>query len=182
MSSRSAISTPPTPSPELPMGIRAYAFRRGVTSPAVTKAVRDGRLKASIVYVDGQPKIGDPDLADREWVDGSSRSPAIAASGTSAPRRDDDQPTLADASRQQKIWQARTAELEYRQAAGELVEREAITMRWADICTRVRTHLMGVPGKLKARYPELTLEQIAHITAGIREALEDLADGCDVSR
>ena len=155
-----------------PMGIRAYARRRGVTQTAVSLAVKSGRLKASVVRVNGAPKIADPDLADREWRDGTN-----AAMVRSPHRTDPSGITMAEACRDQKIWQARKAELEYRQAAGELVDRRELTTRWADVCTRVRTRLMGVPGKIKARHPELSLEQVAELTAGIREALEDLADG-----
>lgn len=49
------------------MSLRAYGRRRGVSGEAVSKAVDDGRLVRSVVVVRGQPKIADPDLADREW-------------------------------------------------------------------------------------------------------------------
>jgi hypothetical protein len=49
------------------MSLSAYARRRGVSVEAVSKAVERGRLRGSIVMVDGKPKIGDAELADHEW-------------------------------------------------------------------------------------------------------------------
>lgn len=77
------------------MSLRAYARRRGTSAPSVLRAIKRGRLKASLVYIDGVAQIADPDLADREWSTNTdhSRAPGYvkerdaAASGvqTSAP-------------------------------------------------------------------------------------------------
>lgn len=50
-----------------PLSFLAYAKRRGVSSEAVRKAHSDGRLRESVVMVNGKPKIRDPEVADREW-------------------------------------------------------------------------------------------------------------------
>ncbi len=50
-----------------PMSLSEYARRRGVSVEAVSKAVKAGRLRGSIVTVDGKPKIADAELADHEW-------------------------------------------------------------------------------------------------------------------
>jgi phage terminase Nu1 subunit (DNA packaging protein) len=50
-----------------PMSLSAYARRRGVSVEAVSKAVERGRLRGSVVMVDGKPKICDAELADHEW-------------------------------------------------------------------------------------------------------------------
>ena len=55
--------------PSQPLSLTAYAKRRGVSAVAVSKAVKRGRLRESVVTVDGQPKIADPELADREWAE-----------------------------------------------------------------------------------------------------------------
>lgn len=54
------------------MSLLEYSKRRGVSVVSVQRAVQKGRLKACIVLVQTRtgkklPKIGDPDLADREW-------------------------------------------------------------------------------------------------------------------
>jgi hypothetical protein len=75
--------------------LRAYAKRRaaaglpGSSPEAVSKAVKSGRLSRSIVLVDGEPKIADPELADREWM--ARSAPRIV------PRGDGDQPVTAAA-------------------------------------------------------------------------------------
>ena len=38
-----------------------------MSKEAVSKAIAQGRLLASLVMVDGHAKIADPDLADEEW-------------------------------------------------------------------------------------------------------------------
>lgn len=50
-----------------PISLAAYARHRGVKPPTVTKALKRGRLKLSVVYVDGRPMISDAALADEEW-------------------------------------------------------------------------------------------------------------------
>ena len=50
-----------------PLSIRAYARHRGVSQPAVQKAIRKGRLSASIRQVNGRAVIVDVALADQEW-------------------------------------------------------------------------------------------------------------------
>lgn len=51
-----------------PLSFLAYSKRRGVSAEAVRKAHSDGRLRKSVVRVNGKPKIRDPELADREWL------------------------------------------------------------------------------------------------------------------
>jgi hypothetical protein len=68
------------------MSLGAYARRGGVSKVAVSKAIAAGRFHASVVRIDGAPKIGDPDLADREWAANSRPGPGPAASEASPPR------------------------------------------------------------------------------------------------
>lgn len=78
------------------MSLTEYAKRRGVSAVAVSKAVARGRLSASVARDErGQPKIADPELADREWeertrkrVDMPPRA-VIATPRTVPPQRDE---------------------------------------------------------------------------------------------
>lgn len=47
-----------------PMSQREYAKRRGVSQAAVSRAIKAGRLRASVAP---GGRIADPELADREW-------------------------------------------------------------------------------------------------------------------
>jgi hypothetical protein len=82
-----------TTTPRTPISLRAYAKRRaaaglpGSSPEAVSKAVKAGRLSRSVVLVDGEPKIADPELADREWL--ARSAPRIVARG------EGDQPVTA---------------------------------------------------------------------------------------
>lgn len=64
------------------MSCRAYAKRRGVSAMAVSEAIKNGRLVKSITRNEfGQPKIADPDLADREWEANTDSQKRINAAG-----------------------------------------------------------------------------------------------------
>lgn len=72
------------------MSLRAYAKRRGCSAMAVSKAVKTGRLKASVVYDDqGDPKIRDPALADKEWeaTTDHSRAPGYVKERAAAAKK-----------------------------------------------------------------------------------------------
>lgn len=58
------------------ISLSAYAKRRGVSKQAVSKAVERERLKSSVAFVGGKPRITDPDLADREWTQNTDLSRA----------------------------------------------------------------------------------------------------------
>jgi hypothetical protein len=58
-----------------PISISAYAKSRGISQPAVTKAIKTGRIAKSIVRdARGNPKIADPALADKEWAANTDQS------------------------------------------------------------------------------------------------------------
>src|SRR5689334_21046405 len=90
-----------------PMSLRAYALRRGVSPEAVSRAIRSGRLRDSVVTVGRSPKIADPELADREWA--ANTDPAR---GTNSGDESD---------QSYSYWRAKKMELDARKAAGELV-------------------------------------------------------------
>lgn len=71
---------------------------------------------------------------------------------------------------------ARQAELDYRTAAGELIEVAVIKKEWTAIATLVRTKVLGLPSKARQRIPDLTNAQYLVLEKLAREALEDLAE------
>jgi hypothetical protein len=176
-----------------PLTLTAYAARRGVSKMAVSRAVKAGRLARSVVRDDrGQPKIADPDLADREWSETTdlSRAPAYVkeraeardpSRGGRPPRLDDDEGepeglSLGEQSAREKFWKANNAELDYRERAGELVNAKAMAAKVGDLILRCRTKLLGVPTRMRQRLPHLTAPDVAEIDALMREALEELSE------
>lgn len=148
-----------TPSPG-PLSLRAYARHRKTSVESVRRAIARGRLRASLVTVDGSPKIADPALADQEWARNTdlSKAPTTVkeraagdpvASGTvtgdGVTRRDSDTPSsdaptapaaLSAAAATEKGWKAKLAELDYRKKAGELVPLEDVVTYKAEVEAR----------------------------------------------
>jgi hypothetical protein len=149
-----------------PLSLRAYARRRGCSAEAVSKAITTGRLSRSVVRVDGQPKIADPDLADREWAEATdqTRSPLRAADGLKL------QEELARA----KHWEANLKEQQFREREGELVEAKLVEAQLAEVFTQCRTKLLGVPSRARQLLPHLTNADVAVLEDLQREALQDL--------
>ena len=170
------------------MSQRAYAKRRGVSAMAVSRAVRSGRLKASVR--DG--KIIDPDLADREWaantdltdapssvIEQSASWPGVDRPVAPPPPAGEESAgegtPLHEANRIEKVWKAKTAELKYKQEAGELVPAAEVRGKLEDTFRTCRTKLLGIPSRARQVLPHLTVGDIAAIESMVREALEDLA-------
>lgn len=194
----------PVTGPSKPLSLRAYARRRGSSVQSVLRAIGRGRLKDSLVYVDGVAQVADADLADREWTErtdltkapgylkervGSAPGAPLPAPGDppagAAPvpgETTDDDVSLAEASRREKFWKAQMAELEYRREAGKLVPAADVAQAWSEIAVIVRTKILGVPGRVKSQHPAMELAYVATMDARLREALDALADGADWRR
>jgi hypothetical protein len=172
---------------------------------AVSKAIKSGRLKASIVRDHlGKPKIADPELADREWASGTdlSRAPGYvkerasarargrpeASTATTPPPRAPPPPpgdrelagepldlNLGEETAREKFWKANLAELDFRKRSGELVEAKELEGKLVDLFAGCKNKLLGVPSRARQQDPALTPAQLALVDALIREALEDLA-------
>lgn len=182
-----------------PISLRAYAKRRGCSAMSVSVAVRDGRLSRSVVRDEhGQPKIGDPDLADREWeanTDPVKR--ANAAGGVNVPPRyappappveeleadapvkqfdDEGAETIGSATQRLKAAQADLAELKFRTEAGGLVPAHDVEMRLVTVFTACKTRLLAIPSRARQALPHLVAADLGVLESLIREALEDLAE------
>jgi hypothetical protein len=185
-------ATPPNASRSRPASpvtsLRAYANHRHVSVEAVRKAISGGRLQRSIVLVDGVPQVADVALADQEWSTNTDLSRAhddvkrraAAASPPASnivlfpPPAGD---SMAAASAAEKHWRAKKAELDYKRAAGELVDAAEIKGRIVEIFTTCRSKLLGLPTKAKQRLPHLTITDVNVLDDVVRESLEELVPG-----
>lgn len=167
----------PTTGPRgVPLSMRQYAKRRGVSAEAVSKAIRDGRLRWSLTHVAGVPKIADPDLADREWTDNTdlTKAPdAVKARGLAGAAA---AASLADAATRERTARAQLAELDYQERAGALVSAREVERVWTALVVQLRTAVLGVAPKFKAHCPELTHAQLATLHELLRQTLDGLAD------
>jgi hypothetical protein len=165
------------------MSLAAYAKRRGVSSVAVSKAVSTGRLTESVVRDErGVPKIGDPELADREWeentrsrVDKPTASPARSPEALNVPDYLVSRARREAAAALREEAQAELVQLELAERKGELVEVAEIRAEVEARYARVRTRVLGVPARAAQRLPHIADEMVPVIEDAIREALEELA-------
>lgn len=166
--------------------LRTYAKRRGCNKEAVSRAISTGRLDASVARDLSGKVLGirDPALADQEWeantlhdrVAPKYRKDAEGGGGAAKGEPDLAQgATLSQASAAEKFWKAKSAELNFRKEASELVEVAKVEQKIGDAFTRVKTRLLGIPSRAKQAIPHLTIPEIATLQALIREALEELA-------
>lgn len=169
-----------------PMSIRGYARRRGVSAPAVLKAIETRRLVESVAFDEnGTPSIVDAEVADHEWDANTDLSRAPGYVKTRAAERNGDAPpdataapgamSLGVAAALEKEWKAKLAELDYMERTAALVDAGEIEAKLTEAITRCRTRLLGVPSKMKTAIPILTRAHLVIVDALIREALEELA-------
>lgn len=170
------------------MSLRAYARRRGVSAMSVSLAVRDGRLRESVTRVGGQPKIADPDLADREWAantdpvkraNAAGGDPAelvdpVLGTGASDAEVIGEGPNLQNAAARLKKWQADLAELKYKEAARELIPANQVERLLVDAFTSAKAHLLTLPSRAKQSLPHLSHSDLEALEGIVREALEAL--------
>lgn len=165
------------------MSLRSYAARRGVSPEAVSKAIRDGRLVEAVVRVKRQPKIGNADVADREWDANTrpARSPGVE------PRDESwisiEFVSFVEARRRKEIGLARQSDikaqadlLDLQAKKGELVQVGVIRRKVQADYANVRAKLLGLATRCKQQLAKLTAADVARINVIVREALEDLAD------
>ncbi len=185
------------------LSLRAYAIRRkaaglpGGSAEAVSKAIAERRLKKSVVRVNGQPKIADAELADREWEANTQPRADLSPrrrQRAQAEAEGEEDVAVADAP---NYWVSRAlreaaaarreaaladlAELDVRQRRGELVEASEVESHFVDVVTAAKTRLLGVASRAKAELPHIATEDIDAIENLIREALEELASEDEAS-
>ncbi len=144
------------------MSIRAYARHRGVTHPAVLKALATGRIHKS---TDGRI---DSDVADREWAQNTNEAkPRNSVSGEPRRRRVPDEPSrptlgvthggmtgiaggYAASRAVRESFEARLRQLDYEVRKGKYVETEhvkTVVFNWQRRC---RDLLLAIPDRVAA--------------------------------
>lgn len=181
------------------VSVRAYARHRrelglsGGTHQAVRVAIARGRLESSVRIVDGKPKI-DVAAADQEWIEktdtlrgarGGDPTQGRPLGGLdTAPKtdaRESEEPTVREqAQAAQAIrltYQAKLAELDYRQRAGELVVAADVALAHTRAARTLRDRVRAIPDRLSA---QLAAETDPHrcrslLVGEIDQALGDVA-------
>lgn len=178
----------------------AYIGERTVKGGRVWKVITDPERAAAAWSRNRDPsQVRDKgalaDGAKRGWDqrrDGqASRTRAAAPAGKGdrpAPSlpldRDDDEdvgrdglPAIATSKRKYEDFRAKTAEMEYLQKVGKLVDAEAVKVGYMAMATEVRNKLLGVPSKAKGKIPHLTIAEVEILEDLISAALKKVATG-----
>lgn len=169
------------------IGVRQYAKLRGVSPAAVSKAIKFGRLRESIVRDKlGHPKISDAALADAEWLRNTRpRSEPSASKSTARPAAPAPSvataaktgvPSYADSRARNEAAKAGLSTLQLMKEKGKLVDVEGVRVEIAKKFSEIRSKLLGVPSRLIQRSSTVTSEDAGLVENLIREALEALAD------
>jgi len=152
-----------------------YARYRGVSKVAVGRAIKSGRLAASVV-VEGRSRRILVDLADREWSERTDLARAAVPTEAGAAPQSKAAIDIRDAKLRRELAAAERAELDLGKRRGELVLADDVSRAVADAFAQVRTRLLSVPSRAKQRRPGLSVDDVLVIEELIREALEELAD------
>lgn len=180
---------------------REYAAHRGVSQPAVSKAIKTGRIKLEF---DG--KI-DPVRADAAWVrntdpekQANGRTGGAKASKTpqtraptptppdaaqiptartsrtrSAPDPEEDASPKIDYNRARTVretFTAKLAELDYKEKSGQLVKRDEVKVGLFKVFTILKTHVLGIHSKCRLQ-SEIPPKVVELIDVLCRSGLEE---------
>jgi len=182
-----------------------YALRKGVSRPAISQAIKAGRV---VVRDDGSVDV---EASDRVWdaktdslqslranaprrraqamADEPHRSPTVAHQAAGAVANEPAAPLarviydFESARAKRETHAANIAEMEERKRAGELCETSAVLMTMTTIGSNFRTALERVADKIADRVAAETDPHACHqiISAEITQALKQLAKDCEAA-
>jgi hypothetical protein len=140
------------------ISIREYAKRRGCSDTAVHKAIRAGKIVKGYKRLGEKPFI-DEEIANEEWnassnpnyervsKSGTKIFEEPAAETTEAEPTPNQNATLAAAKRAQAVYKAKLSELEYKQKAGKLVDKDAVYKALFAAGQEMRAELQSIPDR-----------------------------------
>jgi hypothetical protein len=176
------------------MSLRAFARVAGVSQPAVTKAIKSGRLSRSVARdAKGRPSIADPAAALVEWRAGATK-PHAGRSGfgsratTSGPNGNgktlSDGPlpgTLTEAQLRVAAQREIKLKLENFQSEGHLIDAGRARRDAYNTARVVRDAILNVPDRVAAELAaETDVARVhARLDGELRAALVSLAEALD---
>ena len=181
------------------MNLQAYANHRktlglrGTSHVAVLNAINDGRLSEPAVQRQGRSWVINPELADEQWAsrtDPSERGamgiyapratgpkPAATVTAEPPPAAVKGGPPLAVSKQVKAAYEAKLAELDYKERSGEMVNLQDVRKEAARLARQVRDLLLIIPSRNAAKVAVMsdTEEIRALLQAEIESALRGLA-------
>lgn len=121
----------------------AYARHVGVSRQAVTRAIKDGRIKLSR---DGKV---DPATADADWLGNTRPDSKVSAQyGPHPVAALAKLPAFSQSKAAKAAYDARKAKLEAEQLAGLLVAKTDVASAWSRTIGNARQILLAIPDEL----------------------------------
>lgn len=135
-----------------PVSIRAFGRWLNVSDTAVHKAMKAGKISGNAIAKDGKiipklaadqwgkvydPRYGNSRALESKFVDGAS-SQGVEEGGA----------TLAAAKRAKAVYDAKLAELEYKEKAGILVKQEDVYRNLFGFGQEIRSRLQAIPDRV----------------------------------
>lgn len=143
------------------MTLNKYARHRGISTTAVRKAIREGRITAKKKKRGrGYEYMIDPDVVDRQWAENTDESkPLNSVSRDPQHRTNPDNPKVpigdqqigasyAKARAAREGYQARLVKLEYEEKSGKLVNADEVKVANFNAARIARDTLMNIPDRL----------------------------------
>ena len=164
----------------------------GITAPAISQAIRQGRLK-TVLNEKGKKRLDTATLAEdyrkntqtrkttahqkaaqvsKEELEEKYQKPP---SGPRMTRTSEYIPDYDESRARTEHLKAELLELDRKQKEGLLVPAADVEAKWIEIVTMARNKIMGLPSKAKQRIPDLDAGAMACLEDIVRETLEDLA-------
>jgi len=160
--------------------LRAFAASVGVTHPAVIKAIRSGRLSASIAKdAKGHPRIVDAALALSEWKAGATKPHPSTANGREP--RGPKPATLTEAQLRVAAQREIKLKLENDRTEGHIIDAGQARREAFNAARIVRDGLLNIPDRIAAQVAsETDPGRVYRLLEGeIRNALVGLAELLD---
>lgn len=148
---------------------RELALRLGVTERAVRHAIAEGRIPAQR---QGTQWVIDLDAAEAAWHERERLAPAAPPEPAPLTNAYNGQ-SFDECRAVTEFWKAKRAELDYRGAAGALVERAEVQAAYDNEVATCRSKLLGVPSRYRQRVT-MRPEDFRLLEELVREALEEL--------
>lgn len=171
------------------ISIKAYARHRGCSDTAVHKAIKAGKIAKGYKRLGEKPFIN-PAVADKEWNDSSDPNyERVAKSGKpvfeNAPAETAEKDvtpssnaTLQAAKRAQAVYKAKYMELEYKEKAGKLVDKDSVYKALFAAGQELRAEFQSIPDRYIDTILAAKSRNEAHklLFEAIATALNKLAD------
>jgi phage terminase Nu1 subunit (DNA packaging protein) len=159
------------------VGAMLREIRESIGSIPGEWAHRCGHLSAEVL-VSARQAVDDA-LGLLETLEEKWPAPSGPLNMATPPARESDEAaplSLTDVAALEKFWHARAAELEFYELTGAALRVAAVQSAVEEVCSNVRSRLLGMPSGMKQRAPELTLTELATLDGLIRETLTTLAE------